>query len=148
MEELHLVCQDDEIWSILSILRNGYDRIDKKFIHSLLKYFTTKEATVLRSICKEFKDAVEVTLWDDLKTPIKGSIVDWKTSFPAAKSARVESNLTLQNSDFMHFSSIQKLTLVKCTTITAYALQHVPTLKQLKIYYCPHLCEGVLHIVQ
>lgn len=148
MEEIHLACQEEELYSILSVLYNGHDQIDGLFIHYLLQYFTTKEATILRSVCKEFKDAVEVTSWNDIETPIKGRIADWKTSFPVAKSARVEFNSTVQNSDFVHFSSIRKLTLVKCNTITADALQHVHNLKELKLDHCEQLYPGLLHVIQ
>ena len=42
---------------------------------ALLPMFTTKEATVLRQLCREFKDTVADFPWEDEKTVIKGSVV-------------------------------------------------------------------------
>jgi hypothetical protein len=109
-EEIHLACQNDEDRSILSVLHNGWDSIIETYEHPLLRYFTTKEATVLRSVCSEFKDAVEVTSWDDRSTVIKHSLFDWKNSFPMAISAKIDARRVIV--DRNSCARFQKLTIV------------------------------------
>ena len=45
---------------------------------ALLPMFTTKEATVLRQLCREFKETVSEFPWEDEETVIKGSVAAWK----------------------------------------------------------------------
>ena len=51
---------------------------------ALLPMFDTAEATVLRLLCKEFKDAVMDFPWEDEKTVILGSVASWRACFPRA----------------------------------------------------------------
>jgi hypothetical protein len=130
MEVKHLACQENEIYSVLSILRNGHDRIDESFVHGLLQYFTTKEATIIRSVCSELKDAVEVTSWDDRETVIKRSMTAWKESFPCAISAKIDAHTVVL--DHNNCNTLEKITIVNVHHIPVYILNII----DLQIKYC------------
>lgn len=68
---------DSEVWSADSILSHVSG--------ALLPMFDTAEATVLRQLCKEFKDAVSEFQWEDKTTMIRGSVAAWRACFPRAK---------------------------------------------------------------
>jgi hypothetical protein len=55
----------------------------------LLKMFDTREACVLRLVCREFVEAVRVQQWEDRETVIMGSIAAWRACFPRARCANV-----------------------------------------------------------
>ena len=56
---------------------------------ALLPMFDTKEATVLRLLCKEFKSTVADFPWEDEETVILGSVAAWRACFPRARWANV-----------------------------------------------------------
>jgi len=134
MEVNHLACQENEIYSVLSILRNGHDRIDEPFVHPLLQYFTTKEATILRAVCSELKDAVEVTSWDDRETVIKRVMVAWKESFPCAISAKIDAHTVTIDRAFC--TTIRKITVINIHQIPTELLNII----DLQIEYCNRIC--------
>ena len=55
---------------------------------ALLPFFDTKEATVLRLLCREFKEAVGQIPWEDEKTVIKGSVAAWRACFPQGQAGK------------------------------------------------------------
>jgi len=81
-ERIQLVCTPDNEWSILSVLRNGWDSITEVYEHPLLRFFTMEEAAQLRCICSEFVDAVSIAPFEML-TKIPSP--DWLESFPNAR---------------------------------------------------------------
>ena len=56
---------------------------------ALLPMFDTKEATVLRLLCREFKETVAQFPWEDDETVIRGSVAAWRACFPKARWANV-----------------------------------------------------------
>jgi len=60
---------------------------------ALLPMFTTKEATTLRQLCKEFKSTVADFPWEDEETVIKGSVAAWRACFSRARWANVRESL-------------------------------------------------------
>ena len=56
---------------------------------ALLPMFDTKEATVLRQLCREFKGTVAEFPWEDEKTVIRGSVAAWRACFSRARWANV-----------------------------------------------------------
>jgi hypothetical protein len=56
---------------------------------ALLPMFTTKEATTLRQLCKEFKTTVADFPWEDVETVILGSVAEWRACFSRARWANV-----------------------------------------------------------
>ena len=67
---------------------------------AFLPFFTTKDATVLRALCREFKEAVTEHKWKDEDTKIKSRVESWRVCFPAAEAANVNGNEELQISTF------------------------------------------------
>ena len=57
---------------------------------ALLPMFTTKEATTLRQLCREFKSTVSDFPWEDEETVIMGSVAAWRACFPRARWANVK----------------------------------------------------------
>ena len=142
MEEVkHLACQNDEDCSVLSVLRNGWDSIIETYEHPLLRYFTTKEATVLRSVCSEFKDAVEVSPWDDLQTMIRTNLHDWKVSFPLAISAKINAHRVVLDERLV--ARLEKIHVVNLHIVPSYLLNII----NLQIEYCNQIrCKFQLFI--
>jgi len=59
---------------------SGYLSTDSILSHakdSLLPFFTTLDATVLRALCREFKEAVTEHKWRDEATKIKSRVGFW-----------------------------------------------------------------------
>ena len=56
---------------------------------ALLPMFDTQEATTLRLLCREFKEAVADFPWEDEKTVILGDVAAWRACFPRARWANV-----------------------------------------------------------
>ena len=145
-ELLSLVCDLDrgDGWSVLSILFNGWD--SEGYTHELLRYFTQNEARVLRSLCREFKEAVEVTPFEttELFNTVQLNCRGWSESFPAAQ------RLEIYSPDYSEFKSVAEsdtLSHLKYLTVRpsygisrsslhnlSVALTHMPNLLELVLY--------------
>jgi Ran GTPase-activating protein (RanGAP) involved in mRNA processing and transport len=88
-ERIQLVCTSDNEWSILSVLRNGWDSITEVYTHPLLRYFTIKEAAQLRCVCSEFVDAISIAPFERLPHIIPTRFPDWLESFPNARIGKL-----------------------------------------------------------
>ena len=147
--------------SILTVLRNGHDRIDELYEHLLARFFTTREARELRLVCKELKDTVEIHPFDDLKTRIGGKVpchqvslygranshrgpkeypypietcIKWfRESFPAALSANVSEREDLGNQHLPLLRGFTHLNLAE-TEITG-GLTNLRGIRSLNIRY-------------
>jgi len=149
--------------SILTVLRNGFDRTDELYEHFIARFFTTKEARELRLVCQEFKDAVEVHPFTDTETriggkdvhpynqngptgrahshrapdkysyPIKKCIKWFRKSFPAALSANVRGREDLRNEDLALLRGFTHLNLAQ-TDITG-GLQNLRGIRSLDIAF-------------
>jgi hypothetical protein len=89
--------------SIMTMLSSDFDRIDESggaaFEHGVLRFLTMKEARVIRSVCKELRDNVNVTPFFDLESPIdrrrmslNESLTLWRECFPKAIAANVSNH--------------------------------------------------------
>jgi hypothetical protein len=110
---------------------------------ALLPMFTTKEATTLRQLCREFKSTVADFPWEDEKTMIKGSVAAWRACFPRAKWANArqwngrDGRFTpLVDADFVHFAGLRRLDMSWCTSITDAAFMHLKGIHNLNMAYC------------
>ena len=112
---------------------------------ALLPMFTTKEATTLRQLCKEFKSTVADFPWEDDKTVIKGSVAAWRACFPRAMWANVGQDrypdyigrrTPVVDADFVHFVGLRRLYLFGCTSITDAAFVHLTGIKSLNMAHC------------
>jgi len=123
-QKIGLTCGKEDR-SILSVLRNGWDSIVETYTHALLRFFTTKEARVLRTVCSEFTDAVAITPWHDMTSRIGSpsayrltSVTDrlerWRQCFPAAIGAKVKDTSHLCTTDFEFFAGLQSLDISLC----------------------------------
>ena len=98
-----------------------------------LPFFTTKDATVLRQICWEFKVAVTEHKWRDEVTKIKSHVGSWRVCFPVRPSI-CGSNAT--DEDFRHFAGLKSLNMSKCTQPTDAAFVHLKGIHSLDMSYC------------
>ena len=86
-------------------------------------FFTTREANVLRLVCKEMKSAIAEAEWNDMDTLIK-NVPKWTACFPKARSAYVndlydygfdfsveDHSLDVPEDHFRHFANVRKLCL-------------------------------------
>jgi hypothetical protein len=103
--------------------------------------FTTKEATTLRQLCREFKSTVAGFPWEDERTVIKGSVAAWRACFSMARWANVEQygrgrRTPVVDADFVHFVGLRRLDMSQCTSITDAAFTHLKGIHTLKMYRC------------
>jgi hypothetical protein len=113
-----------------------------------------KEARELRVVCREFRDNVEVTPFDDLVSPIGTRMLEmnwelyrlshcirlWRESFPAAISACFNKYLQmpplLRNADFVFFRGLRTLHISCCGGFTDDAFVHLQGVDTLDVSHC------------
>jgi len=111
---------------------------------ALLPMFTTKEATVLRQLCREFKDTVAEFPWEDVRTVIRGSVAAWRACFPRARWANVtdyrwngSGRMTpVVDADFVHFLGLRRLDMRSCRSVTDAAFVHLKGIHTLDMNEC------------
>ena len=109
---------------------------------ALLPMFDTAEATVLRLLCKEFKETVAQFPWEDDKTVIRGSVAAWKACFPKARWANVRKDGEggrkgpVVDADFVHFFGLKRLNMRMCTSVTDAAFVHLKGIHTLNMSFC------------
>jgi hypothetical protein len=143
--------------SIMTMLSSTHDRIDEPFVHMILQHFTMEEARELRLVCREFRDNIDVTPFDDLMSPIgahpygadrrhiRHCIELWRMSFPTAIAARVDSGYNfslLQDDDFVFFRGLRKLVISQCNGFTDAAFVHLRGLHMLDMSYCSGISDA------
>ncbi len=135
---------EGEVFSPDSVLSHCYG--------ALLPMFSTKEATVLRLVCKELKDAVADFPWEDEKTVIKGSVAAWRACFSRARWANVSQDnlperltrfssgrrIPVVDADFVHFVGLKGLNMSGCTSITDTAFKFLQGIHTLNMKFCNH----------
>ena len=99
---------------------------------ALLPMFDTAEATVLRLLCREFKEAVAQFPWEDDKTVIRGSVAAWRACFPKARWANVTEDedtdgreSPVVDADFVHFVGLRRVNMSWCMSVTDAAFVHL-----------------------
>ena len=128
---------EDEFFSPDSVLSHSYG--------ALLPMFDTAEATVLRQVCKEFKDTVADFPWEDEKTVIRGSVAAWRACFPKARWASVSQwgkkgrKTPLVDADFVHFVGLRRLNMSYCRDVTGAAFVHLKGIQSLDMSGCNQL---------
>jgi hypothetical protein len=109
---------------------------------ALLPMFTTKEATTLRQLCREFKSTVADFPWEDERTVIVGSVAAWRACFPRARWANVKERWNrgrrtpVEDADFVHFVGLRRLNMTWCTSITDAAFVHLKGIHTLDMSAC------------
>ena len=109
---------------------------------ALLPMFTTKEATTLRLLCREFKSTVADFPWEDEETVIKGSVAAWIACFPKARWANVNKlydggrSTPVVDADFVYFVGLRRLDMRGCESITDAAFVHLKGIHTLDMSDC------------
>ena len=122
---------EGEIFTPDSVLSHCYG--------ALLPMFTTKEATTLRQLCREFKSTVAEFPWEDEKTVIMGSVAAWMACFPKARWANVTQwhrMTSVVDADFVHFVGLRRLNMSWCHSITDAAFVHLRGIHTLEMTAC------------
>jgi len=107
---------------------------------AFLPFFTTKDAIVLRQLCREFKDAVTEHKWRDEETKIKSRVGSWRACFPAAEAANVSGEYgrdeKVTDEDFRHFAGLKSLNMSYCRKVTDAAFVNLKGIHTLNMYDC------------
>ncbi len=107
---------------------------------AFLPFFTTMDATVLRALCKEFKEAVTEHKWRDKDTKIKSRVGSWRACFPVAEVVNVSGeynhNGKVTNKDFLHFVGLKSLKMTYCDKVTDAAFVHLKGIHTLDMSGC------------
>jgi hypothetical protein len=129
--------------SIMTIVSSDHDRIDELFVHMILRHFTAKEARELRLVCREFRDNVDVTPFNDLTspigcryTPIQASLALWHMCFPKAIAANVSYRVDLVDADVACFQGYEALNISQCIRLTDTAFTHLRGIRKLIMRNC------------
>jgi hypothetical protein len=97
----------------------------------VLGFFDTREARALRLVCSEFREAVTVVPWADMRTRMQGNVGGWRRSFPRAAKANISVDPFRHNAivdaDFVHFEGIHTLETCRVATRRASRTLHSPT---------------------
>jgi hypothetical protein len=151
-----LTCGPDQDCSILSTLMNGWDSLFG-YEHPLLRFFTMKEARELRLVCREFKDNVEVTSWNDPTTsigrwgttPVGRHLQLWRECFPMAIAASISLHVDhiLRDEDFAFLRGIHTLE-ISDAVITDAAFPHLRGIRQLKLRNCSGFTDDAFPYLQ
>jgi hypothetical protein len=142
----------DEGESIMTTVSSDHDRIDEPFIHAIFRFFTTREARKLRLVCREFRDNVTVTQWNDLTSmvgrsrytpservkPIHTYLHLWRTCFPMAIGAKVSANCNevLQDEDFLLLRGLHTLDMSGCGSNADVGFRHLQGIHTLNMSNC------------
>ena len=112
----------------------------------LLPLFTTRDASALRLVCREFLAAVTEYPWEDRVTVIQGSIAAWRACFPLARCANVQRyewggglnkrTAPVVDADFVHFEGLRELYMVDCKDATDAAFVHLRGIHTLDMTGC------------
>ena len=126
----------------------------------LLQFFDTREACVLRLVCREFVEAVRLQQWEDRDTVIQGSIAAWRACFTRARCANVrmshwDSDAVVRrtpvvDADFVHYVGLWELDMSYCTAVTDAAFVHLRGIRVLDMSCCgqPAITDaGLAHLV-
>ncbi len=117
----------------------------------LLRMFDTREACVLRLVCREFLEAVSQQQWEDRDTVIHGSIAAWRACFPRARCANIcrftyeyvrgrrARRAYVADADFVHFQGLRELYMADCTDVTDAAFVHLRGIHTLDMSLCSQL---------
>lgn len=107
---------------------------------ALLGFSCMEEATVLRAVSSDFRDATAAFIWDDIAC-IEGSrVVQWRACFPNAQRAsvfraRVRPSSTVPAEAFVHLRGIVTLKLsLSCFPVAALVAEQYAQLTSLKLY--------------
>jgi len=109
---------------------------------ALLPMFDTAEATMLRQLCREFKETVAEFPWEDEETVIMGSVTAWRACFPRARWASVRQvhgryrKTPVVDADFVHFVGLRRLDMTGCRSITDAAFVHLKGIHTLNMTWC------------
>jgi hypothetical protein len=123
--------------TVLSVLAGALSVGDGVF-----GFFDTREARALRLVCSEFREAVAVVPWADMRTRIRGNVGGWRRSFPRATKANIGRGRGRHNAivdaDFVHFEGIHTLDMSRCDQvgITDAAFVHLKGIHTLKMSWC------------
>ena len=126
--------------TVLSVLAGAHS-VGK----GVLGFFNTREARKLRLVCSEFRDAVAVVPWADMRTRIRGNVGGWRRSFPRATKANISVERRLPprhnaivDADFVHFEGIHTLIMWCCSQagITDAAFVHLKGIHTLDMRHC------------
>ena len=95
-------------------------------------------------MCSEFREAVAVVPWADLRTRIRGNVGGWRRSFPRATKANISGDVyprqrnAIVDADFVHFEGIRTLNMSYCDQagITDAAFVHLMGIHTLHMWWC------------
>ena len=99
-------------------------------------HFTAKELAVLRGLSTGFREAVGLVPIKDLRTIVKGSLKDWRTSFPNARAINISGRHDLTDDHFVHLEGLTTVIMDRCTGITDTAFVHLKGVKHLDMSFC------------
>lgn len=81
------------------------------FTPILLGYMSTRDATLLRLVCRTMRAAVTVFPWKDVRTRVSGLLYHWRTSFPHAIAINISCRRDLTDGQFVHLEGLDTISL-------------------------------------
>jgi hypothetical protein len=81
------------------------------FTPILFGYMSTRDATVLRLVCRKLRAAVTAFPWKDEQTRVSGLVYHWRTSFPHAIAINISCRRALTDGEFVHLQGLEIISL-------------------------------------
>ena len=103
----------------------------------ILAFLDTKEASTLRLVNDEFREAVALFPWFDMKPKIS-NLQKWRACFPNARAANICGQRHLVDADFVHLKGIHTLYMWDCNQagITDKAFENLKGIDTLDMSFC------------
>ncbi len=131
-------CGGVEPTSVLSVLAGAHSVGE-----GIFAFLTTQDATPLRLLCREMRDAIASFEWWDDKTRIINArrLPSWRAAFPFARAA-VLTDAHLGPAEWESLRNLESLSVVGCTGVTDKRLEEfTPDL----VNFDGRLCHGVTY---
>ena len=118
---------------------------------TLMCFFSTPQACLLRLVCRAFQAAVAAHPWGDRETVILGSIAKWRACFPRAACANVRQQVPgggivrptpVEDADLVHLKGLRELNMSYCASVTSAALEHLQGIDTLNMRACTLLTDA------
>lgn len=106
-------------------------------LKAVLDCLDTRDACVLRAVCRDAEAHVAGHPWADTKTEVT-SLSSWRACFPRAVGVRLHKRVAWSIADFMYLQGIKTLCMEGCnkTALTDHAFAHLGAVETLVLRSC------------
>jgi hypothetical protein len=114
-----------------------YNNLNGDVIYQIINYCSIKDLINLRTTNKENVEMVK-NYNNYNMTQIKGSLKNWKKSFPNMKAANISRRTDIKNEDFEYLENVEIVKMILCSqkSITDNTFSYLKNIKELDLQGC------------